>query len=419
MMRLHTIDALLDQFKPGDEVFVAGCAGEPTLLLDALLARSESATGVRFTGVHIPGVNSFAYADLTPSTRQRGIFLSPALRPAFKAGRMEFLPVSYTSICAMLAATRFDWVIFQGAADGTGVNLSLAADFTEAACAKAKHIIGICNSNLAITNAPTIDDPRLIRLESDSPILSYDAGALSPAFVQLGQVIAAHIANGSTLQFGLGKLQKAVLAALYAHRNLRVHSGMISDPLLALQDSGALAADALPAICTGVALGSAALNARAADPSFVRFMPVSYTHAASTLAQLPGFVAINSIIEIDLTGQVNAEMLAGEQISGGGGMSDFVMGARINPNGKSILASTASARGSISNERISRIVCQLSAGASVTIPRYEVDCVATEFGLVQLKHLSVDERALALISIADPAFRESLTEQWAQVRRGL
>lgn len=418
-MKLHTIDALLDQLKPGDEIFVAGCTGEPTLLLEALLARPAAAAGVRFTGVHIPGVNAFAFADLTPSTRQRGIFLSPALRPAFKAGRMEFLPISYTRVCGMLAATHFDWVIFQGAASGAGVNLSLAADFTLAAAERAKHLVGICNTNLPITSAATINDSRLLRLQANSPILSYDAGALSPAFVQLGQVIAAYITDGSTLQLGLGKLQKTVLAALHAHRNLRVHSGMISDPLLALEDAGALAIDELPAICTGVALGSAALYARAADPSFVRFMPVSYTHAASTLAQLPKFVSINSMIEIDLSGQVNAEMLAGEQISGGGGMSDFVLGAGINPGGKSILATTASANDHKSGERISRIVCQLSAGSAVTIPRYAVDCVATEFGLVQLKHLSIDERARALISIADPGFRESLTEQWGQVLRSL
>ena len=418
-MRILDVNALLEQLKPGDEVFVAGCAGEPVLLLEALTATPSAAAGVRFTGVHIPGVNRFAYADLTPTTRQRSIFLSPALRPAFRSGRVEYLPISYSAITALLEQTQFDWVIFQGASCGAGINLSVAADFTQAASVQAKHILGVCNANLPITSAANIEDSRLIRLACESPVLLYDAGSLSPAFVKLGQIIAAHIENGSTLQFGLGKLQKAVLDALHAHQNLRVHSGMISDPILALEQSGALAANKLPAICTGVALGSKALYERASDFAFASFMPVSYTHSQSVLAQLAQFVSINSIIEIDLTGQVNAEMLAGEQISGGGGMSDFVLGARINSGGKSILATTASARAGQSGEIVSRIVCQLSAGSAVTIPRYEVDCVATEFGLVQLKHLSIDERAAALISIADPMFQEMLARQWRKLRSTL
>ncbi len=418
-MTLNSIDALLDQLKPGDEVYVAGCAGEPTQFIQALIKRPEAATGVRFTGVHIPGVNSFCYADLTASTRQRSIFLSPALRNAFKCGRVEFLPISYIAAFQWLANTRFDWAIFQGAEHGAGINLSLAADFTPAAIINAKHIIGICNANLPMTSAPSISDVRLHKIYADSALLGYDAGTLSPPFWALGKVIAEHIPNGATLQFGLGKLQKSLMQALHAHRNLRVHSGMVSDPLLDLERAGALAIDGAPPICTGVALGSSALYERMQDASFVRFTPVCHTHAAATLTQLQQFVSINSIIEIDLTGQVNAEMLAGQQISGGGGMSDFTIGARINPNGKSILATTASARNHASTELVSRIVCKLPLGCAVTIPRFEVDCVATEFGLVQLKHLSIDERAAALISIADPHFREELARQWAVLRAGI
>ena len=399
---------------------MAGCAGEPAQLIEALTKRPETATGVRFTGVHIPGVNSFCYADLTPSTRQRSIFLSPVLRNAFEAGRVEYVPISYSSAYQWLTNTYFDWAFFQGADAGAGINLSLAADFTPAAITNAKRIVGICNAQLPITSAPSITDPRLHKIYADAALLNYDAGTLSPAFAQLGQIIAAHIPNGATLQFGLGKLQKALMQALHGHRNLRVHSGMVSDPLLDLERAGALAKDAEPGVCTGVALGSSALYQRMQDIRFVRFMPVSHTHAASTLAQLSQFVSINSIIEIDLTGQVNAEMLAGQQISGGGGMSDFITGARINLSGKSILAATASVRSAAaSTEFVSRIVCQLSPGTAVTIPRHDVDCVATEFGLVQLKHLSIDERAAALISIADPRFRDTLARQWAALRAGI
>jgi acyl-CoA hydrolase len=406
---VNSCEPLLARFKPGMEVFVAGCAGESQVFIDALRANPEAARGVRFTGVQIPGVNRFSYAGLTPSTRQRCFFLSPELQPSFKQGLVDFMPITYTSIFAWLERQRFDWVIFQGHAHGDGYSLSIAHDFTPAALRHAKHVAVLQNDALPLITKKSVEADQVdLCINAPAPVLSYDAGTLGSVYGVLGEVIANEIPNGATLQFGLGKLQKALIQSLKHHRELRVHSGMVSDPLIDLAQAGALAhpSRSSPPVCTGVALGSHQLYELIGEPALARFMPVSYTHAGNTLASLSQFVSINSIIEIDLTGQVNAECLDGRQISGGGGMADFVLGAKLAWGGKSILATPASA----DHGRISRIVPKLTN--AVTIPRHEVDRVATEFGVVELRGKSIDERAQALISIADPNFRDSLANAW-------
>jgi acyl-CoA hydrolase len=407
---------LLGRLRPGMDVFVAGCAGESAILLDALRENPECAAGVRFTGVQIPTVNTFCYADLTPSTRQRCFFLSAELRAAFTTGRVEFLPLTYTAIWRLLAETPFDMVLFQGRTDAASVSLSIAADFTLAALTHARFSACLDNSALPFIGAARPLTALDALIDAPCKPLHYDAGGLSDALITLGGVIAEVIPEGACLQFGLGKLQKSVLGALQQHQNLTVHSGMVSEGLLDLLDAGALAPPnkAAPPITTGVALGSAALYARVADAALVRFMPVEFTHSAATLAALKRFVSVNSFIEIDLTGQVNAEMLDGKQLSGGGGMADFVLGARL-ANGHSILATPATANGGT----VSRIRTLLAPGTPVTVPRHEVDSVATEFGLVRLRGLSIDQRANALISIAAPQFRTALSEEWQRFRAAL
>ncbi len=411
-----TIDDLLQRLRPGMEVFVAGCAGESSVFTQALQANPQCTTGVRFTGVQIPGVNRFCYAGLTPSTRQRCFFLSPEYRIADQQGLVDFLPLTYTGIVRFLESQDFDWVIFQGHAVAGGYSTSIASDFTPSAIKRAKQIAVLCNNQLPHLAINSVDASRVtLEIAADAELLQYDAGELNPAMAVLGDVIAGVISNGSTLQFGLGKLQKALAQSLKHHRDLRVHSGMVSDALMVIAQSGALASPSKssPPVTTGVALGTAALYDYITEPALTRFMPVSYTHAHSTLARLPNFVSINSIIEIDLTGQVNAESIAGRQVSGGGGMADFVLGARLAWGGRSILATPASADGG----RVSKIVSKLSNAAPVTVPRHDVDQVATEFGVIELRGLSIDERAAALISIADPAFRDQLDREWRGLRQ--
>lgn len=410
------LNALLDLFKPGMEIYIAGAGGESPALVDALRARPDVARGVRFTSVAIPGANRFCYADLHASARLRSFFLSPEQRSAFSAEKLDLLPLSSSAISQYLERTSFDLVLFQGAPNKHGYGLSIAADFTVAALRRARSSAVLVNPNLPHTTAATIpfSDVRFeVLAPADLPV--YNPGEFSSAYAVLGEVIAGAIPNSATLQLGPGKIQGAVARALHNHRELRVHSGMVSDSLIALVMSGAIAAPRRnsPPIVTGNALGTARLYELLAEPALARFEPVSYTHSPLNLATLPDLVAVNAVVEVDLTGQVNAEMVRGQQVSGGGGIADFVLGARLSWGGRSILATPATAV----DGTLSRIVPSLAPGTPVTVTRADVDCIATEFGIARLRGLSLDQRAQALIAIADPRFRYVLTKAWREQRK--
>lgn len=416
MNAISTVFDLIRRFRPGMEIFVAGCAGESQALIEALQAEPKCAEGVRFTGVQIPGVNNFCYASLTATTRQRGFFLAPEMATEFAHGKVDFLPMGYTEIWRFLEHIRFDWVIFVGFVSANAASLGIASDFTLAAAKGARAVACLHNDGMLASAAPSLPRKALtVVVRTSHPLLSVPTAAISSAHAVLGQVIASEIPNGATIQMGLGSLQRALGASLKHHRDLRVHAGMINDGVLQLLESGSLAPldPRSPPICAGVAVGSPRLYESAQLSGFIQFQPVSYTHSLATLASISGLVSINSVHEIDLLGQVNVEARGARQISGVGGLSDFVQGARQSWGGSAILATTATAAGG----KTSRIRAQLAPGTPVSLPRHMVDAVATEFGLVRLAGLSVDERAHALISIADPQFREPLARQWHTLRQ--
>lgn len=427
MPKILTPSLLHDLLVPGSRVYAPGCAGH-SLLFEQWLnayqtAHPQNCSGVEFCGVWIPGINRFDFAALSSNTLATGFFMSPDLRASYDAGRFNYLPMHYSATARYLAQPeRFDVALVQVAPpDAQGFcSLGVAADFTPSALASKPIIVAHVNPRMPQTQGPRIAWEDIAwAVEADAPLLEVtDESANTTTdgvMTNVAQQVVRRIGNGSTLQLGLGKLQAAVLRQLGGHRDLRIHSGMVSNALCQLQACGALAAtdEMTPPVTTGVALGSAALYACMADPSLVRFAPVSHTHAATTLARIAHFVSINSALEVDLLGQVNAEWMGGRQVSGVGGMLDFVRGAQMSEGGLSILALPATAR----NGTLSRIVPKLGGAASV--PRTDVDCIATEYGSVDLRYLGVAERARALISIAAPEFRADLTQAWHQMMRDL
>jgi 4-hydroxybutyrate CoA-transferase len=203
-----------------------------------------------------------------------------------------------------------------------------------------------------------------------------------------------------------------VLAALRDRQRLGLHGGLVSDEVAELHEAGVLTAarkshDAGIMVCTA-ALGSPRVYEWAGRCPDLRFAPVSYTHDIRVLGQIDNFVAINSVLAVDLSGQANAEMLGGRQVSGTGGLLDFVRGARLSNGGRSILALPSTAGGG----KASRIVARFGAGDVVSCPRADADVVVTEHGIAHLRDTSIDERAEALIAIADPAFRNELARCW-------
>lgn len=421
-MSSKTLESVFSTFRnslPDDaRIYVAGCSGEPLPLMETLKSAPDLASGLTFLGIWIPGVNQTDWASLHPSSQAESIFISPALRPSFEAGRTSFHPLSYTQSAAWLSKTPLDAgvaMISPPDADGF-VSLGVSADFSPIILERQDvQVMGIINHSLkAPISGPKFPIGRFDAIaETDHALASVTENDLPQTFAQIGAHIAALCDDGDTLQFGLGNVQQAVLKALHNHRDLKIHAGMISTPLSALIDQGAISSGP-GAVTTGVAIGTPDFYERAALDERIRYAPVTYTHAISTLAQLSNFKAINSCIEIDLFGQANAEFLKGRQISGTGGLVDFLRGAAASPTGRGILALTSTAR----NGSISRIVPRLP-GDATSISRADVDTVVTEHGVADLKHKSIDARAEALIAIADPSYRDQLQSEWREIRKSL
>ncbi|MCW5581706.1 MAG: hypothetical protein KIS72_10225, partial [Luteimonas sp.] len=276
---------------------------------------------------------------------------------------------------------------------------------------RAGRILAHINPRMPRTRGPSIPLARIhAAVEADMPLLEVPDPAADPALDAVATRVAALVGDGATLQLGLGRLQSAVLRAVRDRRGLRIHSGMVSDGLLGLAEAGALA-DAPDAVVAGVALGSQALYAAA--PRLVQFREVGHTHDAGVLAAVPRLTAINSALSVDLLGQVNGECLGGRQLSGVGGLPDFLRGARQSQGGRGIIALPA-----CTPKGDSRIVPMLPPGP-VSLARVDADCIVSEHGVADLRHLDVHARARALIGIADPAHRDALEQAWREISRRL
>lgn len=399
-------------------LYAAGCSGEPLALAEGLKSRPDLAAGLTFLGIWIPGVNQTAWADLHDQARAETIFLSPAHRGSFDSGQTAFRPLTYTQSWPWLQTTPLDGaVIMISPPDETGTaSLGVSADFSSAVLKRADiPVMAIINPSMPKPrDGVSVDMSRFSHVaEADTPLIQIAPSNLPESFSAIGLHIAGLIDGGDTLQFGLGNVQQAVLEVLRDHQNLRIHSGMVSDPVVGLIEAGALANDP-GAITTGVAIGTDQLYTQVADDTRIHFRPVSHTHALPTLAAIDNFKAINSAIEVDLFGQANAEFIGGKQVSGTGGLVDFMRGAAASEGGRAMTALASTAR----KGTLSRIVPRLAPAAS-SIARADMDTVITEHGIAELKGKTIDQRAQSLIEVADPGFRDDLSKSWDAIRSAM
>ena len=402
----------------GGRIYAPGCSAELTAFVEAFEEEPAMVAGLTFAGVWIPGINNVDYAGLHKEARAETIFLSPPLRESFKNGALDFRPLSYTQTYADFETADFKAALFQVTPpdeDGL-VSLGVSADFAPAIWQR-DEVFRVAQINPAMPrpkNSPALPiDAFDITVELETPILNYAPQTLPDVFKAIAENIASLIDDGDTLQFGLGNVQLAVLRALAKKQNLRIHSGMISDPVLEAVDAGAIASDE-SAITTGVALGGNELYSFCAKDPRQQFLPVCDTHAMSVLNSIENFVAINSVVEVDLLGQANAEYVKGQQVSGAGGLVDFLRGAAASKGGKPIIALASTAK----RGAVSRIVPQLSA-PSVSIARADVGIVVTECGIADLRGKTIEERARSLIAIAHPDHRETLKAEWRKLESSL
>jgi 4-hydroxybutyrate CoA-transferase len=404
-------------------VFVPGASNEPRGLLELVAADPDCAAGVTFVQFPLPGMNRTDFTAWHPDARMESFFLSPAIRPAFERGRAAFLPMHMRRVYDHLARSApFDLVLLQVGADARGrLRHGPNVDFLEAVLPRARRVVAQLNGRLGPpAGAPELERARIDQLfEIDHGLPELPASEIDDAARAIGRQVAGLVPNGACLQTGIGSIPAAVLGALEDHEDLGFHGGLIDDGAFALIERGVITG-ARKAIdsgqhVTGMALGSAALYAALAERPDVVFRPACYTHESAVIAELDHFVSINSAVEVDLFGQVSAEMVGGRQISGTGGAVDFMRAAAGAPQGRSIVAMTATAK----DGALSRIVPALAEGTAVTAARTDVDCVVTEHGVAELRGRSVDARAEALIAIAAPDFRDALRDAWRARRARL
>lgn len=410
-------DAVADLLRPGMRVFVAGGITEPRTIGRALRRRPDASAGVSYVGAVFPGARATDFATLHPDSRLTTFFVAEGLRDLFAHNRIDFLPLQYRAIYDYLvAAPPFDVALIQVAPpDAQGMcSYGLRVDFTPAILDRAKLVVAEINQALPVcADCPGVPSARIdYAIAVDRPPPGTAPAASNAEARAIGANIAALIKDGDCIETGVGAIPDAALAALRDKNDLGIHSGMIAHGVAKLAQAGVITGAAKTIdrghIVTGFVAGDADTFAWAQAAPNLRLRAVNYTHDNGVLGRLDNFVAINSAVEVDMFGQMNAEMINGRQISATGGGVDFIRGAARSRGGRSIIALAATAAGGT----ISRIVPALAAGTVVTALRTDADIFVTEFGAVRVRQLSVEDRAHALIDIAAPQFRETLRAAW-------
>ena len=407
--------------KSGDHVFIHSVAAAPQALINGMVERAGELERVNLYHIHTEGEALYAQPGYQPSFSDYSFFIGRNVRQAVQENRADYIPVLLSELgnifrqgivpldVALISVSKPDQ-------DGY-VSLGVSVDVSLAALQSAKIVIAQVNAYMprtwgdGVIHGSNIDF--LVEHDEPLPITTYPEP--NPTELAVGAHLAALIPDGATLQLGIGALPNAVLQCLRHHKDLGVHTEMFSDGLIPLLQSGVVnnsRKSLLPGVTVSSFLfGSQGLYDFVDDNPAIIMREMSWVNDPKNIARNPKVVAINSAIEIDLTGQVCADSIGRRMYSGVGGQADFILGAAHSPGGFPIIAMT-----SRTHQGYSKIAPTLRDGAGVTVTRAHVHWVCTEFGAVNLYGKSLRERAQLLISIAHPDDRELLEkaawERW-------
>jgi 4-hydroxybutyrate CoA-transferase len=405
----------------GMRIFVHGAAATPTPLLYAL-ARRTDLRDVTLYHLHTEGPAPFADADQRGRLQSISLFAGAPVRAAIARGDADCIPIFLSDIPGLFASGQvpLDLAILQlSPPDAHGFcTLGTSVDAALAAAQHARLVVAEINERMPRTHGNTlVPFSRLHAFTHTSrPLHAHAPPPRSAVDEAIGEHVAALVEDGATLQTGIGAIPDAVLARLQARSDLGVHTEMFSDGLVALVRSGAVTNRFKHVhrgrVVTSFVNGSRTVYDFVDDNPLVEFHPCDRTNDTSIIARNPKVTAINSALEVDLSGQVAADSLGFQIYSGIGGQMDFMRGAARSEGGKPIIALPSTAAGG----RASRIVLALKPGAGVVTTRGHVHWVATEYGAVNLFGLSLRQRAEALIRIAHPDVRGELAREYREVR---
>ena len=397
--------------RPGDAIVWGQGCGEPTTLIDALVRQAPMLGGVSaFAGSSFSGLLTPELCDHVNLSSMGAI---GALRVIAKAGRLAIIPVHVGQIGLMIqqGVIRCDVAFVQvSPADANGNHsFGLINDYVQAAVAKARVVVAEINDQVPFTFGDALlpHDRVDVAVMASRPPVEIQPAAIGHIDRAIAHNVAAFIGDGAVLQVGIGAVPDAILQWLGDRRDLGIHSGMIGDGLVDLVEAGAVTNARKQRDCgisiTGALIGSRRLYDFADRNPAVGLRASSYTHGDAILTSIAGLITINSAIEVDLTGQVNAEQAGTAYLGGTGGQVDYVRGGARSPGGRSVIALPATA-----GATRSRVVVAL--GGPVTTARSDVDTIVTEFGAAELKGQTLAERARRMVAIAHPDHRAALDQ---------
>lgn len=404
----------------GNRVFIHGSAATPLRLIKALQQRHQELRGVELISITTLGEVDFGHPDYKNSFFFNSLFVSANTRSIVNSADGDYVPVFLSQIPKLFKEgfLPIDVAMIQvSEPDLHGyVSLGTSVDIARAAVDTAKYVIAQVNPKMPRTHGDGFIHINKINAmvwkETELPEVDYSA-KITPAMVTIGQHIAALVEDGATLQLGIGGIPDQVLKNLSNHKNLGIHTEMMSDGVIPLIQSGVINNSHKKLnpgrSITGFMIGTRKLYDFVNDNPSIRVMDISYANDTSIIRQNPKVTAINSAIELDLTGQVCADSMGTYQYSGIGGQMDFIHGASLSAGGKPIIALP-----SVTSKGISRIVPFLKEGAGVVTTRGHVHWVVTEYGKVNLFGLNFKQRAAALIGLAHPGHREALEKAYRE-----
>ena len=412
--RLKTADEALAAVSSGDRVYIhSGCA-EPETLVKAMVRRAPELRDVEVIHMATMGSAEYTNPEFEGHFRHNALFIGANVRRALQEGRCDYTPIFLSEIEELFrsGALRLDVALVQcGPPDNYGyMSLGAGIETTLTAAKHSRHVIVEVNDQsprtlgdafLHVSKADAI-------VETSHPLAEYKQQEVTGLHREIARHVANLIPNGATLQTGIGAIPEAVLLELGSHQDLGVHSEMFPDGVIDLIKAGVINNEKKTIhpnkVIAGFVLGTKPLFDFINDNPIFEFHPTSYTNDPFIISQNDRMVAINSAIEIDLTGQVCSDSIGHLPYSGFGGQVDFIRGAARSKGGLPIIALLATAK----DGQVSRITPELHAGAGVVTSRGDVHYVATEFGVAYLHGKTLRQRAEALIQIAHPSFREDL-----------
>ena len=414
-MRIVSPEEAVAGIKSRDQIYVQCAAATPSVLLDALVARAPDLRDVVVAHLHTEGPGPHLQPEMAGHFRHRAFFIGPNARRAVNEGRADFVPVFLSDVPDLFRSGTFPLdAVFVNATppDAHGFcSLGVSVEAMHAAVDAAKTVIVQLNAAMPRTLGESFIHVSQIDLavEVDQPPYESARPEIGDVERRIGAYIADLIPDGATIQLGIGAIPDATAQLLTDKRDLGVHTEMLTDTVAELVEAGAVTGDRKEhnrgKIVVAFMMGTQKLYRFVHDNPMVEMRSVEYTNDTAIIRQFRNMTAINSAIEVDLSGQVVADSIGYRMYSGIGGQMDFIRGAALAPGGRPIIAlpATAGADGSRS-----RITPHLMEGAGVVTTRAHVRTVVTEWGVADLWGKSLRERAKALISIAHPDHRATL-----------